>query len=616
MKTLPLFLSAFLTFGILMDATAADQVKYDLHFDDAETHSVNVKLTFANTSGQDRVTVMMPVWTPGSYLVREYARNIDQVSAADQSGQPLGIVKTTKNRWEIAAKNAKTIVVSYRLYCREMSVRTNWVETDFAMLNGASTFLTPVDAGGKAHQVHLHLPKNWSRSVCALDAVPNVKHAFVAAQFEDLVDSPILCGNPEIAEFEIDGIQHALVNLGDASLWDTKKSAQDVERIVKEQQKFWGHVPYPRYLVLNMITESRGGLEHDNSTLLMTSRWNYRDKEKYEDWLSLVSHEFFHTWNVRRLRPIGLRNYDFENENYTRSLWVAEGVTNYIEDVILARAGLIKDKVYLKRFSKQIAAHQQSPGRLVQSLADSSYDTWIKFYRPDANSKNTRISYYVKGAIVAFLLDARIRELTNNAKSIDDVMRLLYERCIETGYSDDDVLKVATDVAGQDLRGWFVEHIDRAHEVNYQPALDWYGIEFSDGKPAEESAKAGKTDKKEASDQSKPKRWLGFKSADKAGQLRVTEVLHGSPAADAGLNVDDEILALDGFRLTATDSTKRLSQYKVGEKLKLLIARRDAIRELTITIGSEPNSNWTLRVRKDATDKQKQNLRAWLGTSD
>jgi len=216
-----------------------------------------------------------------------------------------------------------------------------------------------------------------------------------------LVDSPIVLGNIDIQSFECGEAKHYLASVGTDGLWNTKAAVKDVQRIVETEQKFWGEVPYTEYWFLNLATESGGGLEHDNSTVLMTSRWTMRQKSKYTEWLALVSHEFFHTWNVRRLRPKALTNYDFENEQYTNELWVAEGVTSYYDDLLLARSGLCSPKEYLDQISKGIAGVQTAPGRLVQPLSQSSFDAWIKFYRPDENANNSRVSYYTKGSLVA-----------------------------------------------------------------------------------------------------------------------------------------------------------------------------------------------------------------------
>ena len=267
-------------------------------------------------------------------------------------------------------------------------------------------------------------------------------------------------------------------------MWDGPRSAKDVATIVREQRKFWGQLPYDKYVFMNLIVESGGGLEHKNSTVLMTSRWATRTAKAYRSWLELVSHEFFHVWNVKRLRPVELGPFDYENEVHTKSLWVAEGLTEYYGRLLLRRAGLETVESFLAgdpatkpgEPPTEIAALQLTPGRMVQPLESASYDAWIKFYRPDENSRNTAVSYYTKGAVVGFLLDAQIRRATSGAKSLDDVIRLAYDKYSgEHGFTSEEFRALASEVAGADLSGWLTTALETVEELDFAPALDYYG---------------------------------------------------------------------------------------------------------------------------------------------
>ncbi len=423
------FLFLLAVFAPIM--SAAEPIRYTLRFPAPESHYVDVEASVP-TGGRERVEMMMAVWTPGSYLVREYSGHVDSV-AASADGNNLAVEKIAKNRWSVTIGGAARITFRYRVYGREMSVRTDWIEQDFAVLVGAGTFITVLDAGGQPapvpHEFRLELPPNWPDSHSALPPAPDgAKNSYVAKDFDELVDSAILAGDLAVYEFGVDGVPHALVNLGEGGVWDGPRSAADVEKIVRQEIEFWGVIPYERYSFLNAITEAGGGLEHKNSTTLMTSRWRTRTREGYLRWLLLVSHEFFHTWNVKRLRPVELGPFDYEHEVYTGSLWVAEGLTSYFDPLIVKQAGLSTRDEYLKELSEEIARLETRPGRLEQSASAASYDAWIKTYRPDANSANTTVSYYNKGALVGFLLDAKIRKLSGGAKSLRDVMRLAFER--------------------------------------------------------------------------------------------------------------------------------------------------------------------------------------------
>lgn len=607
---------------------AQQTLKYAVSFEQRTTHRIAVTMTIPSPA-TDSFELMMATWTPGSYLIREYSRHLDDVKPATGSDSATRVSKISKNRWRVQCVPGKDVTLHYEVYCREMSVRSNWVDSDMAILCGAAFVLTlPVtdpNAPKIEHQIQLHLPAEWSRAVTSLSLVDGQPNTFRAASFDELADSPMICGNPVLQDFDAGGSAHIFASLGDASLWDTSKAAADVQKIVLQQQAFWGTVPYRRYSVLNVISEASGGLEHDNSTLVMTSRWSFRDREKYEDWLSLISHEFFHTWNVRRLRPVNLTPYNYEQENYTRSLWIAEGLTSYYEDLMLIRAGLIDESAYLKRLSKQVEKLQSAPGRLVQSLAESSFDSWIKFYRPDENSSNTRVSYYVKGAVVGFLLDARIRELTGNQKSLDDVMRLLYQRHAGPGgFSDQQFSAIVQEVAGSDLSDWLHQHVEVAGDVDYTAALNWFGLQFpSDGtrmdqsaEPASPEAAVPAADAASKKSESKTQTvWTGWQTSDASGNMVVTGVLTDSPAHRSGLNVDDEILGFDQYRANAKSWRDQLNQFGVGRTIKVLISRRGELRTLSLQLEAEPSAKWSLRPVNKPTDEQTARRKAWLGSN-
>jgi predicted metalloprotease with PDZ domain len=389
---------------------AAAPIQYTVSFPEPHTHYMEVS-AIVPTGGRPSIEMMMAVWTPGSYLVREYERHVESV-AATAAGQGLTVEKTDKNRWRVSTGGATSVNVTYRIYGREMSVRTNWIEAGFALINGAPTFLTLADTTARPHEVILKPANGWRGSFTGLPAMSGGEHRYRAPDFDTLVDSPILLGNPAVYEFLVDGKLHYLVNEGEAGVFDGEQASRDLQAIVREQRRFWGDLPYDKYVVLNVITEASGGLEHRNSTVLMTSRWATRTRRAYLSWLELASHEFFHVWNVKRLRPVELGPFDYENEVHTRSLWMAEGVTDYFAELLVHRAGLSTREEYLDSLSNKIEELQTTPGRGVQSAELASFDAWIRYYRPDENSPNVSISYYTKGAVIAFLLDARIRAAT------------------------------------------------------------------------------------------------------------------------------------------------------------------------------------------------------------
>jgi predicted metalloprotease with PDZ domain len=578
--------------------TAAAPIRYAVSFPAPQTHYVEVRAEVP-TSRRAEIELMMPVWTPGSYLVREFSRHVEDVRAADSAGRPLPVVKSDKNRWKVTTGGSPTAVVSYKVYAREMSVRTNWVESGFALLNGAPTFMTLTDLSPRPHEVVIAPAAGWKRSMTSLTAMTGGEHRYVAPDYDTLVDSPILIGNPTVYEFTIDGKPHYLVNEGEAGVFDGARAAKDIETIINEQRRMWGQLPYDKYLVLNVLTSvpgqfAGGGLEHKSSTVLMASPWATRTRASYLAWLELASHEIFHAWNVKRLRPVELGPFDYETEVHTRSLWEAEGVTEYYGLLAVHRAGFSNRDEFLSSLSGLIEEMQTLPGGRVQSAELASFDAWINYYRPDENSANSSMSYYTKGAVLGFLLDAHVRKASNGARSLDDVMRAAYARFSgPKGFTPQEFRQVIEQVAGVSIAAFWASAIEGTAELDYSEALDVYGLRF---RPSGSGTRP----------------WLGITTRNDTGRLLVSTVRRDSPAMAAGLNVDDEILAVGEFRVRADRWDNRLDQYKAGERVSLLVARREQLMRLEVTLAVEPARQWRLEVSPEATDTQKARLASWL----
>ena len=577
-----------------LGAQLPEPIRYTLRFPAPETHYVEVEAVYP-TGGQPSIELFMAVWTPGSYLVREYERHVEAVTAT-AGGRSMTVEKSQKNRWRISTGGSSSLNVRYRVYGREMTVRNNWIDAGFAIINGAPTFLSLVDGGKRAHNVRIERPAAWSTVSTSLWRIfgdPNIYHA---DDYDMLVDSPIVIGNPVTREFMVDELRHTLVFGGDAAFIDADRAAADVQKIVVAAKNVMGALPYLDYHFLNMVTGTGGGLEHKNSFLTMSGLFITRTREAYLGWLSLVAHEYFHNWNVKRLRPVELGPFDYEHERFTKMLWVAEGFTDYYGDLLVRRAGLYTPAEYLGALSGSIASVQNAPGRLVTPVNIASYDTWIKQYRPDENTANTTIDYYPKGAVIAFLLDARIRQLTSGAKTLDDGMRLAFERYSgEKGYTPAEFYQVMSAVAGTDLTPFFRKTAESTDELDFSEALAYFGLRFRPDRSNRAAAD------------------LGVITKVDAGRLIASGVRRGTPAIAAGLNVDDEILAVDGVRVRSDGLAARLAQYRAGDKVEILVARRDRLITLTATLGSAPGSAWQLELLPDASLEQQARRRAWLG---
>jgi predicted metalloprotease with PDZ domain len=629
------------------NAMSEDSIRYSIQTQQAALHRIEISMQVP-TQGRDSIELSMPAWTPGSYLIREYARHIESISARDpKSDQPLTLDKLDKDTWRVDCGQTETVEVRYQLYCREMSVRTNWVETEYAFLTGAGTFLTDRELANIEHVVSIDRPASWPDVATSLKTSRQGNQIVCTAEtFDVLVDSPILLGNVNDQQFVVGGKTHHLASVGGNGLWDFTTASDDVAKLVETEQLFWGNVPYEEYWFLNIISGSGGGLEHDNSCVLMANRWVTRDRDSYVGWLSLVSHEFFHTWNVRRLRPKQLRTYEYSREQNFPELWIAEGVTSYFDDLIVAKSGLMNDSEYLARLSKTIEAVQTAPGRLNQSLYDSSFDAWTKLYRPDENTRNSRISYYSKGSLVAALLDVHLQDLSQGTVDLRSVMVELWSRYSETGYTLEDFENLCGELVREDLSGWFDRHIRSAEELNFDPLLARYGLEWKaasdnstgptgstsnednadEAETATDERSPGDAEKAESGDDETldpAKEWkrsnafgktfVGFETDDRSGNVYVRTVLLGTPAAVAGFNAGDEIVAVDGLRMSSSEWAKLLRLRRPDEQLIVTIARHGELKTIQLVLGTQPELSWTLKLSASPTDEQIEHRNTWLG---
>jgi predicted metalloprotease with PDZ domain len=588
-------------------------IRYTVRFPPDLPHYVDIEARIP-AGGKLQVEMFLPVWTPGSYLVREYARHVESLIATDPEGNSLPVKKTRKNRWLVKSDNPlHYIKLRYLLYCKELTVRTNFRDEFQAVLHGAATFLTAIDTSAHPHEVALELSSQWKGSWSGMDGGENT---FRASDYDTLVDSPIVAGSPSIQQFVIDGKPHILLNFGDSSYWDAARAIEDLERIVLQYRSMWGGLPYDRYVFFNLLTGGRGALEHRNSAVLMADRFTMRTRSLYTAWLDLVSHEFCHVWNVKRLRPVELGPFDYENEVYTRNLWIAEGFTEYYGPLTVRRAGLTTHEEFLGTnraprprrgpgsLSGWIEDLQNTPGRLQQPVSTASFDAWIKFYRPDENSANSSVSYYTKGAVIAWLLDAKVRAATRDSGTLDDIMRLAFQRYGGSrGFSTDEFVDTAQEVAGIELKDWFNEVTETTSELEYSEALGWFGLRFKAPAPPDPGDAGAKA-------------WLGLATKTDTGRLIVTEVLRGTPAYEAGISPDDEILGVDNYRVRPDQWNLMLERYRPLEVVSLLVSRRDRLVSVPVRLGEEPARRWLVEVDPEATDLQRQHLTAWLGLDE
>lgn len=578
---------------------------YQIAMPDPASHLFEITLRFEQVNRQDPWLLQFPVWTPGSYLVRDYARFGQDFRAVMLRGSQVEIVpcrKTDKHTWQIppdpSLEQRVILQVQYRLYAHELTVRTNHLDPSHGYFNGAATFLYAPERRQEPLLLTVQLPDPaWQVATCLAQLHRDPQSVTLwADSFDQVVDSPVEVGIHQQRNFEVMGKPHQLVVWGEGNI-DLDQVVQDIQQIVPATADYFGsELPYERYLfLLHLSAHGFGGLEHRDCTSLLYSRFGFRQVESYRRFLALVAHEFFHVWNVKRLRPLALETYDYQQESYLTCLWFCEGATSYYENRILLKRGLINSEQFLTLLSERITRFEQAPGKLVQALSESSFDTWIKLYRPHENTANSQVSYYLKGAIVCWLLDLQIRHQSQGSHCFDDVMLDLWQRFgrSEKGYTDQDLQQACEQAAGGSLEDWFAHYIDSPQPLDYSRHLDPFGLIL-----------------KSAYSSPDPAPYLGL--ACREGST-ITAVDMGSPAQRAGIWAGDELLAVEGFRVTGEMLQERLKDYQPGQTVTLTVFQQDQLQTLPVRLDPPcPDRYW---IERDPHPSAAQQLlyQQWMG---
>ncbi len=579
-------------------------VTYRVSMPQPHSHLYEVEAVFPPCGAE--LTICLPVWTPGSYLVREYARHVQDLRITNTAGQALAFSRLDKRSITIQAGNAN-VHLRYRVYANELTVRTSHLDGTHGYFNGATLFYYAEALRSRPHHVAIVAPKGW-RTTVALD---RQGEEFVAPNYDELVDSPFEVGPHTPITFNAAGVPHELVLWGDPQL-DEKKAIGDLTRIIETEAAIFDGLPMKRYVFFVYGTDKgRGGLEHKASTALLFPRTGFSSAKGWEDFLTLAAHEYFHLWNVKRIKPKRLVPFDYSQENYTQLLWFFEGGTSYYDNLLVRRAGLMSASRYLTRFGESLTALHGTPGRLVMPLVDASWLSWTKHYRPDENSPNSAISYYLKGELVCALLDLHLRRATNDATSLDDLLRVLWKRYgDESGVPEDGIERLASELAGTSLQPFFDAALRGTGELDYS-VFSHVGLEVK-LRPRETAADKGGTTPRKGNTDKAAGGWLGVVPKSGAG---IATVLDGSPAMVGGLYADDEVVALDGLRCDATALISRCEEKKPGDTVKVTLFRRDKLLEASITLGPKPNDTAYLARVENPSEAQKAAYKNWLGAA-
>ncbi|WP_235964517.1 M61 family metallopeptidase [Pedobacter gandavensis] len=583
---------------LALGMTAKSQVKvgFEVSFIEPQAHYVEMEMNISGLT-KDYVDVKMPVWAPGSYLIREFEKSVEDFTAT-ANGKPAKFEKVRKNAWRVYANKAKNVKIKYRVYAFEVSVRTSFIDDRHAFLSSTGIFMYPDGMLNLPSTVKVIPYKGWTQVSTGLEPVAGQAFTYKAADFDILFDSPIEVGNQDIFDFEASGVKHTVAMFGGGN-YDKERLKVDMAKLVEQGTAIYGENPNKHYtFIVHNFQRGGGGLEHLNSTVLGASRNAYNTPEGYLGFMNLVAHEYYHLWNVKRMRPIALGPFDYDNENYTTNLWVSEGFTSYYENKLVLRAGFIDQQGFASALATAVANVANTPGAKVQSAAESSYDAWIKGYRPNENSNNTGVSYYSKGEVVGLLMDIEISNATNGKKSLDDVMKAMYlqGKKLNRGYTDAEFKAMVEKISGKSFTDFWAKYVTGTHPLEYDKYFGYAGIKIKN------------------ENEGKQIPYIGVASKKTEGKIYISAVSRNSSAWVDGLNVNDEVVSVNGIPVEAAlERMPVISGSKVGDVITVKVKRDGEERDFKVTLKANPNIKLIAEIDPNATAAQVAVRKGWMG---
>ncbi len=573
-------------------------IHYRVDLSGHRQHLVHVRFAVPAELAADGGTLSLPVWTPGSYVVRNYVHHVQSITART-GGKDAPLAPSGTSSWRVTAEKPDgPVEVTLELYAYEASVRTNHVDDRHALIVPAATFPLIEGADDRPHTVEVAAPEGWR----VWSLLPHDRAgAFAAEDYDHLMDSAFAAGRHEEVGYQVGGVPHRFVWGGHTGKPDLARIAEDARSIGEQAVALWdGDLPVDRYtFVCLSLDRGGGGLEHRDGAVLMVPAHAFSDPERSRQFQALLTHEYLHLWNVKRLIPRELTRLDYQRPVHTHSLWVAEGWTAYYEHLLPARAGLWSPETFLQRLSKTLTAVLRRPGARRQSVRQASHEAWTKHYVRDENTPNAGVSYYAHGAVLALCLDLLIRRLRPDSDGLDDVVRLLWRRFGDRtpreakGYSEEDVEAAVSEVAGSDLSGFFADHVDSPRPPPVGDLLTVVGLELVDEE-----------------DPAPPD--LGVEVSESDRGVTITAVLRDRPAWRGGLSGGDELLAIDGVRVRRGDLEAALRAHEPGEEVEVAVFRGARLVVVPVTLG-DPRPSRRLVASDDASAAQHAIFSSWSG---
>jgi len=574
-----------------MPSLSSLSITYILSMPEPSSHIFEVKIEFDNIK-ESHIDLLLPVWRPGRYVVFDFSSGVIEFNAVDGNSAPLKWKKTVKCAWRIETNSASGMTVFYRLYANEFDLRTRGLDEDHGFVNGTAVFMYCEKFRYAPITLTVVPYKDWHVTT-GLENYDNHPDVYSAPDYDFLADCPLEIGKQKDHSFEFEGKKYTISFFGEAE-YNIENVIMSISKVIKQETDFWGMIPFDKYVfIIHCTRQGGGGTEHINSTVLDITPKVFESDTSYKGFLCLVAHEFFHTWNVKQLRPVGLTPYDYTKENYTEELWLAEGGTSYFDGLMVLRSGQSSIEDFLNEIARSAEEERRRPGNKVQSLAGSSFDAWVKFWKGLPQRYDFESDYYGKGADVALVLDLEIRNRTNNKHSLDEVLKTMLHRFPPgKGYSNYDVISTCDELTGSSFRQFFDEYVYGIQPIDWEKFLAYAGLELVNQEISEPV--------------------IGLELERSGDKILIKNVVAGSLAEKSKFVRSDEIISVDGVRAVYDDINEGLRTMKQGNTIVLGIFRNDKFQEIKLRFDAPKHPKYLIRKIDEPDEMQKKIFEDWL----
>ncbi len=568
------------------------KITYKLSMPDPANHILKVELNYSGIK-ENFIDFKLPVWRPGRYMILDFSSGVISFKAISPDSKELSWKKIDKSTWQVKTKSLNEVKIEYEVYANEFELRTRGLDKEHAFIDGTSVFMYTDKYKNHPLTLKVEQYKDWHVTT-GLENFKDNNFEFIAPNYDYFVDCPLEIGTQEDIEFNVEGKKHIVSIFGNPKI-NKDTLISDFTKIIKNEYGFWGYFPYEKYVfIIHCTPESGGGTEHINSSVNDIRPSVFENESSYKGFFRLIAHEFFHTWNVKQLRPKGLTPYDYSKENYTEELWIAEGSTSYYDGLIVLRAGMASVDDFYNEITRSVEGDRRRPGNKIQSLAESGFDAWVKFWKNTPGKYDVETDYYGKGANVSLLLDLEIRERTNNKFSLDDVFRaMIHKYPLSVGYTNLDFLNMCNTISGSNFKLFFEDYVFGVKPLDWENGLSYAGLELSSG----DSVDIEK---------------IGLITESKEGKIIVKEIDSNSYAYSSGLVAGDEIITFNRKRVDYQEYMAKMNAVDEGDIIHLSVFRNDQLKEITITNKPVKEFNYQLKQTANPTDLQKNIYESWL----